>query len=228
MKEEGIMEFSKMTDLTCAGQGYFTGKLMMPNQCPYCHKNNHVQPKRILELPICTEDTAILVSTKCSECDNNYIVFFQRNKDKTRLEFLQLVPILEENADYEDLYALSPAFEEIHKQAMQAYQAGMGRLAVIGFRTALEILMKDFVIYELHENKEKIECLSLNNMIQQYFKSLEDRDYARAIQALGNDCTHYISKHADFNPKDVELFYRMFIGNIKNRCECRRISRTMN
>ena len=212
-----------MTDLTWASQGFFQGKFMMPNQCPYCQKNNHVQPEKILELPLCTDDTAILVSAKCNECGKHYIVIFQRSKDKRQLDFLQLVPILQENAEYEDLFALSPAFEMIHRQSMQAYQIGLGRLAVIGFRTAIEVLMKDFVISELGEDREKVAPISLNNMIQQYFKSLEDRDYARAVQALGNDCTHYINKHGDYSARDVMTYYQTFVGIINSRCKCRRI-----
>ena len=218
-----------MTDLVWSSQGYYKGKFMMPNQCPYCQRNNHVQPQRVLELPISVGDTAVLVSTKCNECGKNYIVIFQKSSDGRQLDFLQLVPILSEEADLESLFELSPAFEEIHRQTTQAYQMGFGRLAVIGFRTALEILMKDFVIFDLDKDKgaDDIGKLNLNNLIQQYFKVFEEKDFARAIQALGNDSTHYINKHPDYSAKDVESYYRMFVSIIKSRYECRRIGKTV-
>ena len=214
-----------MINLTCNSQGYFQGKFMMPNQCPYCHKNNIVQPEKVLELPISTDDTAVLVSAVCNECDKHYIVIYQRSKDRSRMDFLQLVPILQDDTCYENLFVLSPAFEEIHKQAMQAYQTGLSRLAVIGFRTAIEVLMKDFVISEIGDDAQKVAEMRLNNIIQQYFKSLEDHDYARAVQALGNDCTHYVNKHKDYNAKDVAEYYQMIVGIINSRCKCRQIDK---
>ena len=135
------------------------------------------------------------------------------------------MPILQENTDYAEAFAMSPAFEEIHKQAMQAYQMGLGRLSVIGFRTALEVLMKDFVISEMKEDEKIVSAMNLNNMIQQYFKSLEEKDYARAVQALGNDCTHYISKHPDYSSKDVASYYLTFVGMINSRCVCRKLDK---
>ena len=86
--------------------------------------------------------------------------------------------------------------------------------------------MKDFAINEYGANEEEIANLSLNNVIQKYFSHMGTHDFVRGIQILGNDCTHYINKHEDYSPNEIEQFYRIFVSLISNQYKCRRLEAT--
>lgn len=85
-------------------------------------------------------------------------------------------------------------------------------LAGMGYRAALEVLIKDYALNVLHDNKQYIEQLNLNNAIEHYFKG---KDYeinnitANIVRINGNNFVHW-DKPEDFNSKKaLDTFKRI-------------------
>ena len=62
----------------------------------------------------------------------------------------------------------------------------------MGFRKAIEYLVKDFAISENPNKRSSIEASSLHSCIENYFKDSDARTALLACKWLGNNETHYV------------------------------------
>lgn len=108
---------------------------------------------------------------------------------------------------------ISPEFVKLYKQAnyAEASPDTMG-LAGLGYRKALEFLIKDYLINVKHEDKEKIITLSLGKCVNKLDKSLQD--IAKASVWLGNDEVHYFKKHEDYGIEHLKKFINCLVSDI--------------
>ena len=194
-----------------------------PRQCPHCRRAIGVQPSECVALPYEKTGSAIILSYRCRACHRSFLVVSHRETDGQDLELIEVVPVAKDFERFPKLKEISPEFCGINEEAYSAYNRGWFRLAAIGFRTAIEVLMKDFLISKNAGGEEEIVKLRLNDLIEKYFKHMAMGEFARAIQVLGNDCTHYIRKHEDYNPEDVERFYKMFVTLLSLQNECQQL-----
>lgn len=61
----------------------------------------------------------------------------------------------------DEITKLSPAFVQIYHQAEQAENSGLSDICGLGYRKALEFLIKDFAIHEHPEAEATIKIASL-------------------------------------------------------------------
>lgn len=116
-----------------------------------------------------------------------------------------------------ELTALTPKFVEIYHQAEKAENLGLTELCGIGYRKALEFLVKDYVISSHPELKEQIESSMLGKCITDYIDNEKIKTLARASAWLGNDETHYVRKHQNYNVQDLKRFIKATVAFIE--CE---------
>lgn len=86
----------------------------------------------------------------------------------------------------------SPRFVEICNQAEKAELLGLNEICGMGYRKALEVLIKDFFIN--YKKQPEVASLWLDKAI----KKIEDPDIERianACKELGNDAAHYEVKY---------------------------------
>lgn len=105
--------------------------------------------------------------------------------------------------------AISSRFVEVHKQAQLAESQGWKEIAGPGYRKALEILIKDYLIHGLPnedyvmrvEQEKKIKETWLKDCIQTYVENTKIKALAEKAAILGNDETHYEKRYegADIN-----------------------------
>lgn len=98
---------------------------------------------------------------------------------------------------------ISPKFVEIFHQAEQAEGYGLMEICGIGYRRALEFLIKDYLIHDSPENKDQIQKTPLSQCIRSI---PDDRIKATAERSawLGNDYAHYVSKHPERDLDDLK------------------------
>lgn len=101
---------------------------------------------------------------------------------------------------------LSPKFAEIFYQAEVAENSGLTELCGIGYRKALEFLVKDYAISMHPESKKDIESCLLGKCINHYISNEKIKTLAKASAWLGNDETHYVRKHEDYNLQNLKQF----------------------
>lgn len=106
----------------------------------------------------------------------------------------------------EKIKNLSPNFIKIYNQAYLSEQFSLDEICGIGYRKSLEFLIKDFAIKYHPDDEEEIKCISLSACISKYIDSPRLRTLATASAWIGNDETHYIRKHEDYNIEHLKIF----------------------
>ena len=100
---------------------------------------------------------------------------------------------------------LSPQFVEIYHQSEAAEAAGLNEVCGIGYRKAIEFLVKDYCCSVDLEHVDNIRSeflgQTLNRIQENRIKTL-----AQGAVWLGNDETHYVRKNEDRDVKDMKRF----------------------
>lgn len=101
---------------------------------------------------------------------------------------------------------LSPQFVKIYNQASAAESAGLDEIAGLGYRKALEFLIKDFAIHTNPDFETNIKNMPLSTCINQYIDSTNIKTLALRSAWIGNDEAHYIRKQEDRDVQDMKRF----------------------
>lgn len=109
----------------------------------------------------------------------------------------------------DDITLISPIGKEIYLQALKAEQEQLDLIAGIGYRKALEFFVKDFVIANNPDDKDKVAKMLLKSVIDNYIDDQSLKTFATATAFVGNDETHYTRKHSD---KDLESLKKYLHG----------------
>jgi len=120
---------------------------------------------------------------------------------------------------------ISSGFEEIYNQAFFAEQYALNQVSGVGYRKALEFLVKDYLLSQTDDEaaRENIKNKFLNNCIQDDVKNENIRQVARRAVWLGNDETHYVRKWADKDVNNLKQLIDLTIRWIENEVETRRV-----
>lgn len=105
---------------------------------------------------------------------------------------------------------VSSRFKKIYTQALQAKLDGKDELVGIGYRKAIEFLIKDYLLYIKHEKSDKIPTMNLGDCIK-LIDNQKIENLAKASTWLGNDETHYVRKHSDKDINDLESFLNALV-----------------
>ncbi|WP_411765862.1 DUF4145 domain-containing protein [Staphylococcus shinii] len=88
-------------------------------------------------------------------------------------------------------------------------------LAATGYRSALEILIKDYALDFNLDTQEQISKLNLNNVISKYFKNENDALIsADVVRIMGNSFTHW-DKDQDASLDEIKYYMHIFINYIE-------------
>jgi hypothetical protein len=85
----------------------------------------------------------------------------------------------------------SPAFCTVYSEAYEAEQLGLTEICGVGYRKALEFLIKDYLIKNEAGNEAAIKSTHLGTCIETYVKDEKIKQVAKRATWLGNDETHY-------------------------------------
>lgn len=117
----------------------------------------------------------------------------------------------------DSLKVLSPQFVKIYNQALAAETSGLDEIAGLGYRKALEFLVKDFAIHQNPNDCEDIKKLMLSLCIKKYIDNPQIKTLVERSAWIGNDEAHYIRKQADRDVNDMKAFIKAtvyFIGMV--------------
>ena len=76
----------------------------------------------------------------------------------------------------------------------------------MGYRKALEFLIKDYCIYRHNNDEQKIKSMFLSQVIEKYVDSDKIKNLSKVSAWLGNDETHYVKKFDDKDINDLKKF----------------------
>ena len=158
----------------------------------------------------------------CTNCDHtflsNYKIISKNGVNVDQSKLISSVPnIFFKKIFDEQLTNLSPRFDKIYNQALEAESMDLDEIAGIGYRKALEFLVKDYAIRKNPDNEEKIKSMFLSNCINDYIDEPHIKNLAKSSAWLGNDETHYVKKFEDRDINDMKKFIKAtvyFIGMV--------------
>lgn len=105
-----------------------------------------------------------------------------------------------------EIESISPSFSNIYHQAEAAEAYDLHEIAGIGYRKALEFLVKDYAILMHPDEKGTIENAFLAKCIEKFIDQPKIKATAIAAVWLGNDEAHYTRKWVDKDINDLKQF----------------------
>jgi len=180
----------------------------IPSECGTCHKN--VAPTYLTGTHILSsigEGTSMELVFKCTNKDcKGLIIGYYTDKDDPNGHYhlKKIAPISPTDEFFNDEIAeVSENFVHIYNQAFHAEQTNLDLISGIGYRKALEFLVKDYLIYLNPDEEQKILEKQLNpciNMLDNH----NIKEIARRAAWLGNDEAHYMRKWEDKDISDLK------------------------
>lgn len=187
-----------------------------PKKCPRC--NIAWQPLNAYALYITSNGHDVLdVVWHCPNCNrtsiSTYDSYLMDRQYNTKLicSFPQSMPNVE---FYKGIEELSPAFIKIYHEALNAECCNLFEVAGVGYRKALEFLVKDYAITRNPQDKEIIEDMALANCVVTYIKNPKISSIVERTAWLGNDQTHYKKKHIDKDLEDLKILLGLSVSYI--------------
>lgn len=115
----------------------------------------------------------------------------------------------------EEVAMVSPQFVEIFAQASKAEAFGLGEVAGVGYRKALEFLVKDYCVTKSPSKEDDVKKRPLAQVIEAYVDNENIKQCAKRAVWLGNDETHYVRTWVDKDIKDLKLLIKLTVGWIE-------------
>ena len=188
---------------------YYSLHLEKPDTCPFCKK-------KILPIGLLgvyheqNRDCHISAFFLCPGCENIFTgVYYPQDSISEGQQFYLKTTLPEKTsvrAFSDNIKKISPKFVEIYQQAENAENAGLNEICGMGYRKALEFLVKDYAIHRNPNNKDSIESSLLSPCINNNIDNSRIKSLATASAWIGNDETHYIRKNEDYDVNQMKSF----------------------
>ena len=187
-----------------------------PDVCPQCH---HALDPKILQATLSgaigEKGTRMEIAFKCTHrnCQSMFIGQYTRKEEHAQSGkmigtfYLQrAIPLnFQTPAIFPEVEEISPSFKTIFTQASEAESYGLNEISGVGYRKALEFLIKDYCIHKNQENEEEIKSAFLGSVINDYVDDANLKTCAQRAAWLGNDETHYVRKWEDRDISDLKV-----------------------
>jgi hypothetical protein len=175
-----------------------------PDECPYCHRG--IDPNYLSGFHN-FEKNVVHLSFFCPrlDCGSYFIGEYAVNYNANFCLARTLLGSIKQKEFSETILNISPDFVDIFYQASTAEQGGLNQICGVGYRKALEFLIKDYIISKDSELKETVEKLLLGKCINDYIKNDRIKDISKRAVWIGNDETHYVRKWIGKNIQDLKL-----------------------
>lgn len=186
-----------------------------PEDCPLCHyaiSPNLVGTSWYRD----NRDLRHLVALyTCTHCFRPFVVHFVDGDPSSRAMEPKIdycAPNLFSAQEFEkNVNDLSPQFVKIFNQALEAENRQLDEIAGIGYRKALEFLVKDYCKHKHPEKGDEIERLPLGKCISDLIAQPSINILASRAVWIGNDETHYTRKLEGRDISDMKTFIHALV-----------------
>jgi len=180
----------------------------LPDECPFCHKS--VTPN---VLHGHQHDNMLEVSMFCphKKCQKSFIGYYRISATIWYFNGSTTTGTLLGKTFSDTIENISKSFTCIFNESYTAEQQGLKEICGVGYRKALEFLIKDFLILNDESEKGKIEKMSLGNCIGTYVEDARIKAVAKRAVWLGNDETHYVRKWNDKDMQDLKKLIELTV-----------------
>jgi len=202
-----------------------------PDECPICHCG--IDPILIL-IGMNSDNVEVLFQCPKSNCGELFISKFkfeylQKYPKITYYDYKKSVPVTPEEVNFEEeIHNLSPNFCTIYSQASYAEDIGLDQICGVGYRKALEYLIKDYIINLDSSKSDQIKRKPLANCIKDDISDENIKFCAEKAVWLGNDETHYVRKWNDKDIEDLKQLIDLTINFIKSEIIMQKYKESMS
>jgi hypothetical protein len=162
-----------------------------PDTCPHCHYAGTFR-----QVYAAVDYLSAYLSFYCPRNDCGRYFVYEYDVDRYG-EYHLMRPIsgTPVGVDYsQTIVDISSTFVDIFEQAEAAENFGLKDICGVGYRKALEFLIKDYIILNDSSLKTNVENKQLSACIADHIFNPTIKDIARRAVWLGNDETHYVRK----------------------------------
>ncbi|GAB3805521.1 hypothetical protein GCM10028819_38940 [Spirosoma humi] len=177
--------------------------------CPNCHVN--IIPKPLYAF-VRSNGSSIDLMLRCPNINNCGSVFIGVNQKTISSSgyptFSSSGPIFKGTVrprQFSDtIKALSAPFVTIYNQAYTSEQQGLSEICGVGYRKAIEFLIKDFAVLNNPNETDLILKMPLMQCINKFVESGNIKKVAERAVWLGNDQTHYVRLWDNHDLQDLK------------------------
>ena len=192
----------------------------LPGKCPFCHHTitpvlshkrsfyDSDENKHVIELTLTCPN---------SNCNRSHLIFTRQvatpsNAGGTFFDFIEIARGRPSPLNFDQIiHEISPAFVEIYTEAHQAEENGLTNICGVGYRKALEFLIKDFLISQKIAEEQAIKEMFLGKCIKDLVDNDKLKSAAKRAAWLGNDETHYERRWIDKDLTDLKRLIKLTI-----------------
>lgn len=193
-----------------------------PSLCPQCKHAIKPQTLGVFDFQTDSDDYFVSALFLCKSCYRTFVSLYScefcgsSQTVATKLIYTEPTRYTPEVFDCQ-IETISPQFVKIYNQALAAESSGLDEIAGLGYRKAMEFLVKDYCIHTNPEDEVKIKSMPLSQCITTYVKSEQIQTLATRAAWIGNDEAHYVRKQEDRDVSDMKNFIKAlvyFIGMV--------------
>lgn len=215
----------KLEALNPFGQKIVVEFDVKPDACPLCHNAIDATQMNVagIDGDAASSDTTLEIVYRCprQRCARSFIAGYRqyslglRAVGPYQLRWLQ--PTAFKAPAFEpEIVEVSPQFAVIFGQAAQAESLHLDQIAGVGFRKALEFLVKDYCISEQPDQAEAIRSELLGQTISKRVSDPNVKQCASRAAWLGNDETHYERRWEGKDISDLKTLVQLTMNWIHN------------
>lgn len=188
----------------------------VPNECPYCNTMISSTSMHYHIPDHCKNDCYVFVRCTNFHCEKPFIALYNFSDVSGKQIWLYsnkiFFPTYNKNKQFSDIIiGISPPFIEIYHQAEVAEHFGLSQICGIGYRKAIEFLVKDYAKSKYPNQTEVIINKPLKKCIDEYITSPPAKIVVERAVWIGNDETHYTRKWAEKDIGDMKLLIELTI-----------------
>lgn len=188
-----------------------------PEICPLCHQA--IQPSALVAVEQRLKEGAAIyhIAYQCSRssCSGVFIGLYTDEPiggGQQRLKLRGCLPRIPKDKEFAEVVTnVSPRFAPIYNQALAAEAYRLDQICGMGYRKALEFLIKDYAIHKKPDDKDSILRSLLSRCINDYVDNPNIKLCAEKAAWLGNDEAHYLRKWEDHDISDLKTLIRLTV-----------------
>lgn len=198
-----------------------------PATCPHCTTNYN---PNVLDASYIRQTTKVhdrlFVLYFCTYCEKCFLVEYLTNNITVKHSCLypkRTYPAPSKIRVFpSNIENVSKRFIQIYNESYLAEQHSLLEICGVGYRKALEFLVKDYAIFINKSNEnlvQQIKSMQLSQCIEKYIDSEHIKTLSKACAWIGNDETHYVRKHKDYNLEHLKTFINSTVSFIDSVIE---------
>lgn len=176
------------------------------------------------------EDNVLSVFCQCTNpnCEETFLANYLYKSNVYVFSSIQANASLDKKNFSDIIKGISSSFCEIYNQAYAAQQMNLSQICGVGYRKALEFLIKDYIMSGIEDDKKDgIKQKNLAKCIKEDISSPNVKAVAARATWIGNDETHYVRKWEDKDIKDLIGMIDLTIRWIESEVETKRLLEEM-